>query len=452
MMNKMNIAEFKTRRDSLLAKMGDGIAIIPTAPELIRNRDSHYPYRFDSYFYYLTGFKEPEALLVLIAGSAPKTILFCRDKDMEREIWDGFRFGPAAAKTEFGFDETYSINELDEVLPKLLANQAKLFYSLGADATWDARVTTWLNKVKDLARTGVSAPQSMVDVRQLIDTQRLVKSAYEQATMRLSGNIAAEAHNRAMRFVAKNFVKQNLKENLKENLLKENQVEAEFLHEFYRNGAQSPAYTSIVAGGANACTLHYNANNCELNDGDLLLIDAGCELDGYASDITRTFPVNGKFGGPQRDLYELVLQAQLAAIDAAKPKNHWNAPHEAALKVLIQGFIDFKLCKGSFDEVLENQSFRQFYMHRTGHWLGLDVHDAGEYKDKAGNWSLLEAGNTLTVEPGCYVRPVDNVPKHFWNIGIRIEDDVLITKTGNEVLTKNAVKSVTEIEALMANK
>jgi Xaa-Pro aminopeptidase len=444
MMNKMNIAEFKTRRDSLLAKMGDGIAIIPTAPELIRNRDSHYPYRFDSYFYYLTGFKEPEALLVLIAGSAPKTILFCRDKDMEREIWDGFRFGPAAAKTEFGFDETYSINELDEVLPKLLANQAKLFYSLGADATWDARVTTWLNKVKDLASTGVSAPQSMVDIRQLIDTQRLVKSAYEQATMRISGNIAAEAHNRAMRFVAKNFVKQNLKENLKEN-----EVEAEFLHEFYRNGAQSPAYTSIVAGGANACTLHYNANNCVLNDGDLLLIDAGCELDGYASDITRTFPINGKFSAPQRDLYELVLNAQLAAIDAAKPKNHWNAPHEAALKVLIQGFIDFKLCKGSFDEVLENQSFRQFYMHRTGHWLGLDVHDAGEYKDKAGNWSLLEVGNTLTVEPGCYVRPADNVPKHFWNIGIRIEDDVLITKTGNEVLTKNAVKTVVDIENIM---
>jgi Xaa-Pro aminopeptidase len=439
-----NLKEFQQRRSQLQKKMADGIAIIPTAHEAIRNRDSHYPYRFDSYFYYLTGFTEPESLLVLISGKVNKSILFCRDKDMEREIWDGFRFGPAAAKTEFGFDETYSINQIDEVLPKLLANQAKLFYSLGADATWDARVTTWLNKVKDLARTGVSAPQSMVDIRQLIDAQRLVKSAYEQATMRLSGNIAAEAHNRAMRFVAKNFVKQNLKENLKEN-----EVEAEFLHEFYRKGAQSPAYTSIVAGGANACTLHYNANNCMLNDGDLLLIDAGCELDGYASDITRTFPVNGKFSAPQRDLYELVLNAQLAAIDVAKPKNHWNAPHEAALKVLIQGFIDFKLCKGSFDEVLENQSFRKFYMHRTGHWLGLDVHDAGEYKDKAGNWSLLEAGNTLTVEPGCYVRPADNVPKHFWNIGIRIEDDVLITKTGNEVLTKNAVKTVVDIENIM---
>ena len=431
----VNLKEFKQRRNQLLKKMGGGIAIIPTAPEVIRNRDSHFPYRFDSYFYYLTGFKEPESLLVLVAGDALKSILFCRDKDMEREIWDGFRFGPEAAKTEFGFDEAYSISQLDEMLPKLMGNQSKLFYSLGANNAWDGRVTTWLNQVKDLARTGVSAPESVQDVRQLIDKQRLIKSPYEQATMRLSGNIAAAAHNRAMQFTKPNMY--------------ECEVEAEFLHEFYRNGAQSPAYTSIVAGGANACTLHYNANNCVLNNGDLLLIDAGCELDGYASDITRTFPVNGKFSAAQKDLYELVLNAQLAAIDAAKPKNHWNAPHEAALDILVQGFIDFKLCKGSFDEVLETGSYRQFYMHRTGHWLGLDVHDAGEYKDKSGNWSILEAGNTLTVEPGCYVRPADNVPKAFWNIGIRIEDDVLITKTGSEVLTKNAVKSVTDIEGLM---
>ena len=432
----INIKEFSARRQQLLANMGEGIAIIPTAPELIRNRDSHYPYRFDSYFYYLTCFTEPESVLVLIAGKQPKSILFCRDKDVEREIWDGFRFGPSAAKKQFGFDEAYSISQLDALLPKLMSNQAKLFYSLGADVAWDGRVTTWLSQVKDLARTGVSAPESVQDVRQLIDKQRLIKSPYEQTTMRLSGNIAAEAHNRAMRFVKPN--------------MHEYAVEAEFLHEFYRSGAQAPAYTSIVAGGANACTLHYNANNCVLNDGDLLLIDAGCELDGYASDITRTFPVNGKFSAAQKDLYEMVLNAQLAAIEVAEPGQHWNAPHEAALNVLVQGFIDFKLCKGSFDEVLETGSYRQFYMHRTGHWLGLDVHDAGEYKDKAGNWSLLEAGNTLTVEPGCYVRPADNAPKQFWNIGIRIEDDVLITKTGNEVLTKNAVKSVADIEGLMA--
>ena len=430
-----NFKEFQQRRNQLLENMGNGVAIIPTAPEVIRNRDSHYPYRFDSHFYYLTGFKEPESLLVLIAGDAPKSILFCRDKDMEREIWDGFRFGPEAAEEQFGFDEAYSISQLDEMLPKLMGSQSKLFYSLGTDAAWDVKVTGWLTHVKDLARTGVRAPQSVHDVRQLIDTQRLIKSPYEQATMRLSANIAAAAHNRAMQFTQPNQ--------------KEYQVEAEFLHEFYKNGTQSPAYTSIVAGGVNACTLHYNANNCVLNDGDLLLIDAGCELDGYASDITRTFPVNGKFSPAQKDLYELVLAAQFAAIDAAKPNNHWNAPHEAALDVLVQGFIDFKLCKGSKEEVLENGSYRQFYMHRTGHWLGLDVHDVGEYKDKAGNWAILEAGNTLTVEPGCYVRPADNVPEYFWNIGIRIEDDVLITTTRNEVLTKNAVKSVADIEGLM---
>lgn len=435
MKSNFNTLEFKTRRDGLLAKMADGIAIIPTALEVIRNRDSHYPYRFDSHFYYLTGFKEPESVLVLIAGNSPKSILFCRDKDMEREIWDGFRYGPEAAKTEFGFDEAYSISQLDEMLPKLTGNQAKLFYSLGADCHWDAKVTGWLNRVKEQARAGVSAPESIVDVRQLIDVQRLIKTPYEIDLMRKSAQIAAGAHNRAMQKVATGKM--------------EYEIEAEFLHEFYRNGAQSPAYTSIVAGGANACTLHYNANNCVLNDGDLLLIDAGCELDGYASDITRTFPVNGKFSTPQKDLYELVLSAQLAAIDAAKPNNHWNEPHEAALDVLVQGFIDFKLCKGTKEEVLESGSYRQFYMHRTGHWLGLDVHDAGEYKDKAGSWALLEAGNTLTVEPGCYVRPADNVPEHFWNIGIRIEDDVLVTKTGNEVLTKDAIKSVADIESWM---
>lgn len=435
-----NINEFQQRRNQLLQKMAGGIAIIPTAPEVARNRDSHYPYRFDSYFYYLTGFTEPESVLILIGentakNQAPKNILFCRDKDSEREIWDGFRFGPEAAKQRFGFDETYSINQLDKLMPTLMANQAQLFYSIGADAAWDLRLTNWLNKLKELARTGVSAPETIVDVRQLIDKQRLIKTPFEIDLMRRSANIAAGAHNRAMTMTKPNK--------------KEYEIEAEFLHEFYKNGAQAPAYTSIVAGGANACTLHYNANNCVLNDGDLLLIDAGCELDGYASDITRTFPVNGKFSAPQRDLYDLVLNAQLAAIDAAKPGNHWNAPHEAALNILVQGFIDFKLCKGSLEEVLENGSYRQFYMHRTGHWLGLDVHDAGEYKDKNGDWAMLETGNTLTVEPGCYVRPAENVPEHFWNIGIRIEDDVLITATGNEVLTKNAIKNIADIEQLM---
>lgn len=430
------LKEFQQRRAKLLANMGEGIAIIPTAPELIRNRDSHYPYRFDSYFYYLTGFKEPEALLVLIAGKENKSILFCRDKDIEREIWDGFRYGAEAAKAEFGFDEAYSFNQLDEVLPKLLGNQAKLFYSLGADAAWDARVTGWLNQVKAQARAGVSAPDDIFDVRKLVDEMRLYKSDYEIDVMRRSASIAAAAHLRAMQKVRAGKM--------------EYEIEAEFLHEFYRKGAQAPAYTSIVAGGANACTLHYNANNCELKNGDLLLIDAGCELDGYASDITRTFPVDGKFSSAQKDVYELVLAAQAAAIAKVNVNNHWNAPHEAALDVLVQGFIDLKLCKGSKDAVLESGDYKQFYMHRTGHWLGLDVHDAGEYKDKAGNWRKLEAGMMLTVEPGCYIRPADNVPEHFWNIGIRIEDDTLVTANGCEIITKDAPKTVVEIESIMA--
>jgi len=432
--------EFQQRRSKLLSVMGEGIAIIPTSPEAIRNRDSHYSYRFDSYFYYLTGFKEPESVAVLVAGATPKSILFCRDKDMEREIWDGFRYGAEAAKTEFGFDEAYSINELDTVILKLLANQPKLFFSFGESTSWDTRILGWINTLRTQARSGVHVPDDVSDIRQLVDEMRLIKSPFEIDLMCRSANIAAAAHNRAMQFVGSNFSRPNMMEY---------EVEAEFLHEFYRNGAQAPAYTSIVAGGANACTLHYNANNAKLNDGDLLLIDAGCELDGYASDITRTFPVNGKFSAAQKDVYELVLASQAAAIANVNTSNHWNAPHEAALEVLVQGFIDLKLCKGSKEAVLENGDYRQFYMHRTGHWLGLDVHDAGEYKDKAGNWRMLTPNMMLTVEPGCYIRPAENVPEAFWNIGIRIEDDVLVTKEGCEVLTKNALKTVADIEALM---
>ncbi len=430
-----NSQEFRARRDQLIQQMGEGVAIIPTAPETIRNRDSHYPYRFDSYFYYLTGFKEPEAVLFVMAGKSPKTILFCRNKDIEREIWDGFRFGPDAAKELFGFDEAYSIQQLDEIAPKLLANQDALFYSLGADAAWDNKVTAWLNHLRTQARTGISAPDQVLDVRKLLDEMRLIKSPFEIDLMHRSANIAAAAHQRAMQFTKPGMM--------------EYEVEAEFLHEFYRRGAQAPAYTSIVAGGANACTLHYNANNTQLHDGDLLLIDAGCELDGYASDITRTFPVNGKFSPAQKDLYQLVLVAQAAAIEKVAPGQHWNAPHEAALKVLAQGFIDLGLCQGTVDAVIESGSYRQFYMHRTGHWLGLDVHDAGEYKDKQDAWRVLKSGMALTIEPGCYVRPADKVPEHFWNIGIRIEDDAIVTPAGCEIITKAAPKTISEIEDLM---
>lgn len=430
-----NAQEFRARRDKLIQQMGEGVAIIPTAPEAIRNRDSHYPFRFDSYFYYLTGFKEPETVLFVVAGKSPKTILFCRDKDIEREIWDGFRYGPAAAMQTFGFDEAYSINQLEELAPQLLANQAQLFYSLGADTAWDSKISAWLNHLRTQARTGVSAPDQIVDVRKILDEMRLIKSPFEIDVMHRSANIAAAAHQRAMQFAKPGMM--------------EYEVEAEFLHEFYRRGAQAPAYTSIVAGGANACTLHYNANNAQLHDGDLLLIDAGCELDGYASDITRTFPINGKFSPAQKDLYALVLAAQAAAIEKVAPGQHWNAPHEAALRVLAEGFIDLGLCSGTVDAVIESGSYRQFYMHRTGHWLGLDVHDAGEYKTSVGEWRQLEVGMALTVEPGCYVRPADNVPEEFWNIGIRIEDDVIVTSAGCEILTKAAPKAISEIEDLM---
>lgn len=429
-----NIASFLLRRQQLLQQMGGGVAVIPTAPEAIRNRDAHYPYRFDSYFYYLTGFDEPESVLILVGGDQPKSVLFCRDKDLEREIWDGFRHGPEGAREQFGFDEAYSISRLDELAPQFLSNQPRLYFSLGADAHWDARVTGWLNQVRNQARAGVLAPAKVVDVRGLLDEMRLFKSGEELAIMRRAAEISAGAHRRAMRATRPGVA--------------EYEVEAELLHEFRRHGAQAPAYSSIVAGGANACVLHYVSNNAVLRDGDLLLIDAGCELDGYASDITRTFPVNGKFSGPQKDLYELVLAAQAAAIDAVRPGNHWNAPHEAALSVLIRGFIDFGLCKGSVDGVLESGDYRRFYMHRTGHWLGLDVHDAGEYKQN-GDWRLLEPGMVLTVEPGCYVRPAEDVPRHFWDIGIRIEDDAVVSGDGCEIITAAAPKRVTEIEALM---
>ena len=425
---------YAERRARLAARIKRGIAIIPTAPERARNRDSHYPYRYDSYFYYLTGFIEPEAVLVVIAGDQPKSVLFCRDKDVEREIWDGFRYGPQQAREVFGFDESHPVGELDTRMPDLLANQPQLCCHLGSDEPWDARVLGWLNAVRAQVRNGVAAPAAISDVRTVLDDMRLVKDAHELDVMRRAAQISTSAHKRAMRAAAPGRA--------------EYEIEAELLHEFRHGGAQAPAYTSIVAGGANACVLHYVQNDARLNSGELLLIDAGCELDGYASDITRTFPVNGKFSAAQRDIYQLVLAAQAAAIAEVVPGASWNAPHDAAVRVLAQGLIEFGLCKGSVDKVIESGDYRQFYMHRTGHWLGLDVHDAGDYK-RDGAWRKLEPGMALTVEPGCYIRPGAGVPAHFANIGIRIEDDVAVTAKGNEVLTLAAPKTVADIEALM---
>jgi Xaa-Pro aminopeptidase len=428
------VAAYATRRHRVLQAMGAGIAVVPTAPERTRNRDSQYPYRFDSYFYYLTGFPEPEAVLVLVAGESPRSILFCRDKHEEREIWDGFRYGPPAARERFGVDEARSIERLDEDLAVLLADQPSLFYAPGAEAEWDARAMRWLNAVRAQARAGVSAPTQIHDVRTVLDEMRLTKDAAELATMRRAAEISAGAHHRAMRAARPGRI--------------EYEIEAELQHEFRRHGAQFPAYWPIVAGGPNACVLHYRANDAPLRDGDLLLIDAGCELDGYAADITRTFPVNGRYTGAQRAAYELVLAAQAAAIAQVRAGRPWSAPHDAAVRVLAQGMLELKLLTGSLDETLEKETYRRFYMHRTGHWLGLDVHDAGEYKH-AGNWRALAPGMTLTVEPGIYIRAADDVPADFHNIGIRIEDDVLVTDGDCEVLSQAASKSVADVEALM---
>jgi Xaa-Pro aminopeptidase len=429
---------YAQRRARLLEQMQRGIAIIPTAEEVARNGDTHYAYRHDSSFYYLTGFSEPEAVLVLIAGrdknSEPQTILFCREKNLERETWDGYRVGPEAAQQQFGFDAAYPIAQLDEKLAELMGNQPVLFYPLGADPAWDERILKLRRSVQAKVRSGIRAPDEIRDVRSLLHEMRLLKDTTELDIMRRAAAISAQAHRRAMQFTRPGQF--------------EYQVEAELLHEFCRHGARHAAYPSIVAGGAHACVLHYVDNHATLNDGELLLIDAGCEVEGYAADITRTFPVNGKFGAAQQDVYEIVLAAQAAASAAARPGNTWDAPHDAALRVLAQGFIDLKLCQGSVDAVLESASYKRFYMHRTGHWLGMDVHDAGDYK-VGDHWRKLQPGMVFTVEPGCYIRPADDVPQALWNIGIRIEDDVAITAQGNEVLTAAAPKTVAEIEELM---
>ncbi len=441
------MSAYARRRAAVLQKMhaqGGGVAIIPTAPEVMRNADADFPYRHDSYFYYLTGFTEPDAVLVLIAGERDRAILFCREKNEEREIWDGYRFGPAAAREAFGFDAAFPTDTIDAELPQLMANAPALFYALGSQAKLDAQIQGWLNAVRMQVRAGVTAPSAAYDVRTILNEMRLIKDDEEIAIMRRAADITSEAHARAMRSSRAG--------------LREYHLEAELLHEFRRNGSQFPAYGSIVATGANACVLHYRAGDAELRDGDLVLIDAGCELDSYASDITRTFPVNGKFSGPQKALYELVLAAQQAAIDHTAPGKRFTDGHEAALKVLAQGMLDTGLLDkgkvGSLDDVIANGSYRQFYMHRTGHWLGMDVHDVGDYRDPAVTatekpWRPLVPGMVLTVEPGIYVRPAPGVPEHYWNIGIRIEDDALVTADGCEIITHKAPKTVAEIEAVM---
>lgn len=467
---------FARRRAVLAERMraqGGGLAVIFTAPEVPRNRDADFPYRYDSYFHYLSGFPEPGAAVVIIAGATTeRSILFCRSKHEEREIWDGFRYGPKAARRKFGFDEAHTIEELETRMPALLADQPGLFYSLGTSAELDSHARRWLGAVRAKARAGVSPPDRAIDVTRLLDEMRLFKDAEEIAIMRKAAKIAAGAHVRAMRATRPGC--------------REYEIEAEILYEFRRHGSPFPAYGSIVAGGANACVLHYRENDARLKNGELLLIDAGCELDGYASDITRTFPVNGRFSAAQRELYEIVLESQRAAQKMTRPGRHFMEPHDAAVKVLAQGMIDCKLVRGSLDGVIESGSYQRFYMHRTSHWLGRDVHDCGDYREpddgvearpataataavvagtRSGKparkarkhdgaaerpWRRLQPGMVLTLEPGLYVRAADDVPKAFHDIGIRIEDDALVTESGCELLTSDVPKTVAEIEALMA--
>ncbi len=436
---KINAQEFARRRKELMAMIEpNSIAIIPAAEEKTRSRDTHFTYRQDSDFYYLSGFCEPEAVLVLIPGREHgEFVMFVRERNREKEIWDGYRQGPEGAVENFGADDAFPIDDIDEILPGLLESRDRVYYSLGRDPNFDQRIMSWINTLRAQARAGAVPPGELQDLDHFLHDMRLFKSATEAKLMRSAGEISAQAHIRAMKTCKPGMY--------------EYQLEGELHHEFLKNGARAPAYNTIVGSGKNGCILHYIENTKKLESGDLVLIDAGCEYEMYAGDITRTFPVNGKFSEEQKALYEVVLNAQYAAIDAVKPGNHWNQPHEAAVKVLTQGLIDLGLLEGNLDELIADQAYVDFYMHRTGHWLGMDVHDVGDYK-VSGQWRVLEPGMCLTVEPGLYISPDnENVDEKWRGIGIRIEDDVLVTTDGHEVLTASVPKTVEEIEALMAS-
>ena len=450
-MNKTDI--YQKRRIALAKKIrantGGGVAVIATASELSRNRDSEFPYRHDSDFFYLSGFEEPGATLVIkVDQNSEETHLFCRPKDPEREIWDGIRLGPEAAPKMLGVDSAHSNAELDTKLSELLADQDAVYVRLAESAETDRRLRHWMKQVRQQARAGINPPSEFHDVEAMIHEMRLFKDAHEIEIMRRAAVISARAHIRAMQICKPG--------------MHEYQLEAELLHEFRNSGSQSVAYNSIVAGGANSCILHYRAGSTELRSGELCLIDAGCELDSYASDITRTFPVNGKFSGPQRALYDITLAAQEAAIAVTKPGNTFMQPHEAALKVLTQGLLDEKLLKltelGSVENAIETAAYRRFYMHRTSHWLGMDVHDVGSYREQNNinanaekPWRILRPGMVITIEPGLYVRPAEDIDEQFWNIGIRIEDDAVINDSGCELISRGVPVKADDIEALMKN-
>ena len=434
----MSQKEFSRRRKQLLKMLEPGdIAILPAANMKIRNRDVEYRYRPDSDFYYLTGFPEPEAVAVFIPGRKHgEYVLFCREHDAVQETWVGPRAGQDGACDDYAADDSFPINDIDDILPGLMENTERVFYTMGNNSKFDARVIKWVNRLRDRASSGVHAPGEFIGLEHVVHEMRLFKSATEIRAMRKAAQISVAAHERAMRACKPG--------------MNEYELEAELLYEFMRQGSPSTAYSSIVGGGNNACTLHYIDNCAPLNDGDLVLIDAGAEYDYYAADITRTFPVNGTYSKAQKALYEVVLAAQTAAIEQLKPDNHWNAPHEAAVRAMTEGLVDLGLLKGRVPTLIKNEAYKRFYMHRTGHWLGMDVHDVGDYK-LGDEWRVLEKGMVMTVEPGLYI-PLGSkgVAKKWQGIGIRIEDDVLVTKDGHDVLTGGLASSVDEVEALMA--
>lgn len=426
---------FAARRARLLEQMGENaLAIVATRKEMYRNRDADYKFRADSSFYYLTGFAEPEAVAVFDSSSAQPYTLFCRERNREMEIWNGIRAGTEGAVSEYKADQAFTFEQLDEQVLNLLQGKKRLYVRLGQDELFDLKISQWLKTLAARQRQGGQAPVEIVQLDSLLDEMRLFKDEYEIDLMRKASQISAQAHIRAMQQVKPDML--------------EYQLEAELLYEFAKNGCQT-AYNSIVGGGAGGCILHYVENNQPLKDGDLVLIDAGAELDHYAADITRTFPINGKFTLEQKALYELVLKAQLAAIEATKIGNHYRVPHETAVRILTTGLVELGLLQGDVEQLIKDEKYRQFYMHGTGHWLGMDVHDVGSYKID-GEWRPYEAGMVVTVEPGLYIAPDDETVEARWRgIGIRIEDDVLVTPDGNEVLTRDVPKTVDEIESLM---
>lgn len=431
-------SEYSRRRKMLMSLMEPGsIAILPSGQEKVRSRDTDFGFRQDSDFAYLSGFGEPASVMVLIPGREHgEFVMFCRERDREREIWDGYRSGPEGAVADFNANDAFPIDDIDDILPGLIEGRERVYYAMGRDQEFDQQVMTWVNSIRAKVRAGAIPPGEFLDLNHFLHDMRLYKSSAESQLMAKAGKISANAHVRAMEYCQPGVM--------------EYQLEAEILHEFAMNGARDPAYSTIVGGGENACVLHYVENSQALKNGDLVLIDAGCELNGYAADITRTFPVNGKFTPEQKALYELTLNAQQAAIDTIKPGRHWNEPHEVSVRVITEGLVALGLLQGDVGALIDAESYKAFYMHRIGHWLGMDVHDVGDYK-VGGQWRVLEPGMCMTVEPGIYVSPDNTDVEARWRgIGIRIEDDVLITKNGCEILSLDAPKSVAAIEALMA--